>query len=203
MTRKPRSLFDELYRSYTIGAVAGLAVVAAMFLAAKGQRQEWFISTLKNSYVLTAAINTFSIVAFLAALPGRFELFRFLAAYAVPGLGHWLMGRRRKAVFFFASIVAIYVTGLALTSFRMVGREDNPFYWYGQFFSGFAAVAAALLPSGKAHLPEGWAYTHFDPGLLYVCAAALLNYVVSLNVFDKHEEPAPAPPPASSTEAAT
>jgi hypothetical protein len=91
----------------------------------------------------------------------------------------------------------------------MVGRDDNPFYWYGQFFSGFTAVTALLLPDGKAHLPEGWSYTHFDPGLLYVCAAGLLNYVVALNVFEfksKLPQPTSMPteilPPAPPPEAA-
>lgn len=187
-TKKPKDHFDFMMRSFAVGPASGLIVLFILMMANVSA------AVYQNAMLVCATLNNLAIVVFLAALPDRAALGRFLAAFSVPGLGHLLMGKPKKALFFFASIAAIYVTGLAITSFRMVGREDNPFYWYGQFFSGFSAVVALLLPDGKAHLPEGWSYTHFDPGLLYVCAAGLLNYVVALNVFQFKEPPKEEPP---------
>jgi hypothetical protein len=189
-TKKPKNHLEFMLQSFAIGPAAGLIVLFVLMMANAS------VDVFKNAMLVCATLNNLAVVVFLAALPDRASLGRFLAAFAIPGLGHVLMGKTKKGLFFFGAIVAIYLTGLAITSFRMVGREDNPFYWYGQFFSGFTTVVGLLLPSGKAHLPEGWSYTHFDPGLLYVCAAGLLNYVVALNVFQFKDPPKEEPPKA-------
>lgn len=180
-----------LMRSYALGPSVGLFSVAILMFVLSKQPQEEMAAALRNMVLVGTVIGDLLVVVFLAIFPGRAELGRFFAGFLVPGLGHALLGKFQKAAFFFLSIAGLYVAGLALTSFRMVGREDNPFYWYGQFFAGFTTVTSLLLPPGKAHLPPGWSYAHFDPGLLYVCAAALLNYVVAINVFEfKAPEPA-------------
>jgi hypothetical protein len=194
MSKKPPKLFEFLLKTYSLAFIAALAVVAVALWVTAKQPKEQATESFRSLSILCVVLNDLGTLAFAAVMPDRNALLRFFAAFAVPGLGHALMGKPKKGAFFFISIVAIYLTGLMLTSFRMVGREDNPFYWYGQFFSGFTTAVGMLLPPGKAHLPEGWSYTHFDPGLLYVCAAGLLNYVVALNVFEFKTPPPPEPP---------
>lgn len=132
-----------------------------------------------------AGISLLLTLGLWIGLPDRMIPARFVAAWAVPGLGHWMIGKAAKALFFLLSIGSLYVVGLYMTSFRSVAYEDMPYYYYGHLFSGFSSLIGWLLSGEKARLPEGWDYTHFDPAMLYVCAPALLNYIVALNVLER------------------
>ncbi len=131
---------------------------------------------------------------FAAAKQG--ELRRALAfwlGWLVPGLGHVMLGRVRKALFFFGVIAALYLAGLWICGWRTVSFDDNPFYYVGQFGSGVTLVLGHALGIEKAYprpdLPMAW----YDPGLLYVCVAGLLNLVVMLNTLEKKKADATAP----------
>jgi hypothetical protein len=122
----------------------------------------------------------------------------FLAAWLVPGAGHALLGKWRKGLFFFAILGLTALFGLWITGFRAVSWDDNPFYYVGQYGSGLTMLLARTISPEKAFprpdLPISW----FDPGLLYVCVAGLLNGVVAMNVLDLRlkgspEEVLPAP----------
>lgn len=119
----------------------------------------------------------------------------FLLGWSVPGLGHLFLGRWKKAVFFFGALGATLLAGLWLTGFRTVGFDDNPFYFVGQYGSGLTMLVAALLAGkDKAYPREDLPLGLYDPGLLYVCVAGLLNLVVALSCLEaKLETPAPAP----------
>lgn len=124
---------------------------------------------------------------------GRRQGLAFLAAWLVPGLGHVLVGKPKKALFFALALGATYVFGLWLSGWRAVSFADNPFYHVGQYGSGLTSLLGVLLGDPKAFprddMPKSW----FDPGLLYVCAAGLLNLVVTLNILDIRP-PAPRDP---------
>lgn len=117
----------------------------------------------------------------------------FLLGWCVPGMGHLFLGRWRKALFFFAVLGVTYVAGLWLTGFRTVGFEDNPFYYVGQYGSGMTMLLASLLGKEKAFPRPDLPLGLYDPGLLYVCIAGLLNLVVALSCFDVKTAPAAAP----------
>jgi len=51
------------------------------------------------------------------------------AAWAVPGLGHLILGRRRRAAVFGFSVLAAFVTGLLLSGELAVPERGNPFSW--------------------------------------------------------------------------
>ncbi|MCE9581423.1 MAG: hypothetical protein K8T20_02785 [Planctomycetes bacterium] len=123
-------------------------------------------------------------------------------AWLVPGLGHLYMGRPKKALFFFLALTLTYLAGYVLADFRFVRFDDNPFYYVGRWGSGLTWVATWLC--GDAG-PRGFSPMElYEPGLLYMCSAGLLNVVLVLNILTlKVEEPAkavavpPAPlPPA-------
>ena len=107
----------------------------------------------------------------------------FWIGWLFPGLGHFLIGRWKKGLFFAAALSASYVAGLWICGWRVVTFEENPFYYVGQFGSGLTALFGALLDTDRpfrTDVPVSW----YDPGLLYVCVAGLLNLVVMLSVFN-------------------
>ena len=123
----------------------------------------------------------------------------FLVGWLVPGAGHVLLGRWKKGLFFFSILAATYAFGMSITGWRPVSFDDNPFYFFGQYGSGATLLIAKLRGAEKAVVGSSLHPSWFDPGLLYVCVAGLLNLVVMLSVLDakivSSAAPAPAPAP--------
>ncbi len=108
----------------------------------------------------------------------------FALGWCVPGLGHLFLGKWRKALFFFIILGATYLSGLWITGFRTVGFDDNPFYFVGQYGSGTAMFLSSMLGKEKSFPRPDLPLGLYDPALLYVCVAGLLNLVVALSCFD-------------------
>lgn len=122
--------------------------------------------------------------------PAGDPLLAMILGWCVPGLGHWLMGSRGKAVFFFVMIMSTFAAGVWLADFRNVKYDDNEFYWVGQLGCGailmIANVFVGYPPAGK--MPIEW----YEIGLLYICVAGMLNVVLLLNLFNPPPKPQPA-----------
>jgi hypothetical protein len=139
----------------------------------------------------------------VALLGDRRHLFAYVLAWLLPGLGHLYLGKKQKAWLFLTSILGLYLVGLAIGGFRTVGADDNPYYYAGKFGSGVTMLCAWALGAEKPFPTPTMSLLWFDPGLLYVAVAGLLNLVVALNVFlvelpesrPAGGEPAPPPPP--------
>lgn len=113
-------------------------------------------------------------------------------AWLVPGLGHLYLGKPRKALFFFLTLSLVYLAGFVLADFRFVRFDDNPFYYVGRWGSGMTWVATWLSANNP---PRGVSPLElYEPGLLYMCSAGLLNVVLVLNIL-AGTQPAPAPKP--------
>lgn len=108
----------------------------------------------------------------------------FLAAWLVPGAGHFVLARWRKGLFFFVVLALTYATGLWLSGWRTVSFDDNPFYHVGQYGCALTTLLGWVWGDPKAFprddVPKSW----FDPGLLYVCVVGLLNVVIMLSVLE-------------------
>ncbi len=102
------------------------------------------------------------------------------AAWAVPGLGHWLQGRRRRAAIVFALLVGLFAWGTWLAEGSNLSRERHFYYWAGQFLVGLPALGAELV-SGRP--PVTHEMPHADVGLLIGCLAGLLNVLALLDVW--------------------
>jgi len=113
--------------------------------------------------------------------------------WLVPGAGHVLLGRWGKGLFFFAALGLTYLAGLWIVGFRPVSIEENPFYYVGQYGSGATLLLAKALGPDKSYPRDGVPVSWYDPGLLYVCVAGLLNLVVVFNLLDVRRPAAPAP----------
>ena len=102
------------------------------------------------------------------------------AAWAVPGLGHWLQGRRRRAAIVFVLLFGMFAWGTFLSEGSNLSRERHFYYWAGQFLVGLPAQAAELL-TGRPPVTHDMPYV--EVGLLISCLAGLLNVLAMLDVY--------------------
>ncbi|MBI4880011.1 MAG: hypothetical protein HY812_10195 [Planctomycetes bacterium] len=112
----------------------------------------------------------------------RISLALFLG-WLVPGLGHYLYGRRAKALFYFSLILFAFVAGMALGEWRDVNMEKFKLYLLAQVWAGGPALAALALTRDlriTADLP------FLDAGLLFTAVAGLLNVVVLVDLYEVH-----------------
>src|SRR5918994_3729302 len=117
-----------------------------------------------------------------ASEPGTLVLL-CVAAWAIPGAGHFWLGRVQKGVVFFVALTTMFVTGLVLK-----GRLF-PFEWNEPL------VALAALANAGLGLP--WVIGRsldlgagvvtamsYEYGNCFLIVAGLLNFLVILDTFD-------------------
>lgn len=140
------------------------------------------------------------------ALAGRGWL-AYLLAWAFPGLGHWWLGERRRALLAGGGVLGLFIGGLLIGGLDCVDqREDGPWF-LAQAWNGPIAFAAdfaneRLLKSGRvgellpspapASTPGGppgvvqvstlkGVGVVNDVGTLFIALGGLMNLVVMLD----------------------
>ncbi len=103
-----------------------------------------------------------------------------LAAFVLPGLGHWLQGRRLRAALVFATVVGFVVLGTLLAEGANLDRERHFYYWSGQFLSG---LPAWILEAFHGHALVRSEIPYADAGLAFAAVGGLLNVLAWLDVF--------------------
>lgn len=109
--------------------------------------------------------------------------FAYFAGWLVPGAGHFVLGKKIKAVLLFSIVLVVFLVGFTLTGLKPIAWEDNPFYYLGRFGSGIFYLIAEVVASGKADPVDGMHMSIFEAGLLYCCVAGILNLVICINIF--------------------
>ncbi|MEE8106404.1 MAG: DUF6677 family protein [Planctomycetota bacterium] len=111
--------------------------------------------------------------------PPAHMAFSVVLAWLVPGLGHWVLGRRAKAMLFFGVISACFFAGLFLADARNLNYERDSIWFWAYGWNGLETL-------GAAYLARGLALDHYVPhlavGYLYVAVAGLLNMVAMMDV---------------------
>jgi TM2 domain-containing membrane protein YozV len=102
-----------------------------------------------------------------------------LAGWLVPGLGHLMQGRRRRALMVFVMLVGLFVVGTVLAEGSNLDRERHFYYWSGQFMAGAPVMLLEAL-HGHARVTHDIRYA--DAGLVFGCLAGLLNILCLLDV---------------------
>jgi TM2 domain-containing membrane protein YozV len=102
-----------------------------------------------------------------------------LAGWLVPGLGHFLQGRRVRGIVVFTMLVGMLVLGTVLAEGSNLDRERHFYYWSGQFLAGGPVMLLEAL-HGHAAVARDIAYS--DAGLVFGCLAGLLNILCLLDV---------------------
>jgi len=121
-----------------------------------------------------------------------------IVAWLIPGLGHWLLGKRRRAVVFGVVIVAAFVTGILVDGEIGIPRQGEPFSWLaalaclgnGVLYLGrlvwlngvgsfFAAGFPYGLDGGGNPVSAGFVF-----GNTFLYTAGLMNLLAVLDVSD-------------------
>lgn len=133
---------------------------------------------------------------------GRWNFLAAIAAWAVPGLGHYLLGQPKRGVILLISIGLLWTAGLLVGGISVIDRQDHPAWYLGQMLLA-PSVAVNYV---HQYLPEPMpgpspAYTPSiarvqEQGILYTALAGLLNLLAILDVLyrdpadPRHREPA-------------
>jgi len=111
--------------------------------------------------------------------PPAHMAFSVALAWLVPGLGHWVLGRRAKAILFFGVITACFVAGLVLAHGRNLDFDRDSIWFWAYGWNGLETLGASYLARG---LDLDHRVPHLAVGYLYVAVAGLLNMVAMMDV---------------------
>ena len=106
-----------------------------------------------------------------------------LAAWLVPGLGHFMLGRRGRAVVLFLAIVGMFVLGLAMQG-QFFGTGSGS-YLHTLGYLAELAVGAAMPAATFFGYAGGRIYfVCSDYGTAYLVSAGMLNVLSILDAYD-------------------
>ena len=107
-----------------------------------------------------------------------------LLAYLIPGMGHFYLGRRERALAYFAIVVTLFVVGLRLDAILYTFANANK-----QLINLLAAVASmgsgALYLFGRMFGPAGDIKSlTYEYGRMFTVTAGLMNLLLVLDCYD-------------------
>ena len=106
-----------------------------------------------------------------------------VAAWLIPGLGHLLVGKRWRALILFASILIMFVLGLAMQG-QFFSTSSGSFL---EFLGHYGELCVGLaLPAAKFFGYSGGDpfFVSSDFGTAYLVAAGMLNVLAVFDCFD-------------------
>ena len=105
-----------------------------------------------------------------------------LLGMVLPGLGHWYLQRRGKALVFFICITGLFIVGWGLGQWRIVKYGDLLFL--AQVLIGVLAFVASHIASTYGP-PDAAVIVKvaFETGMLYTLVAGFLNLLVILDAY--------------------
>jgi hypothetical protein len=101
-----------------------------------------------------------------------------LLGWAVPGLGHWIIGRRAKAVLLFLTITATFAAGVLLAHGRNLDYDRDRIYFLAYMFNAGETALGWALTRG---LERTYEIRFLQVGFLYTAVACLLNLVAMMD----------------------
>ena len=106
-----------------------------------------------------------------------------LAAWALPGVGHFWLGRRTKGVLFFAALPSMFAIGLAIGGRLFPFDLSEPLVALaavGQVGVGLTYFVATTLGAGAGDVRA----VTYEYGNAFVIVAGLLNLLVVIDAYD-------------------
>ena len=117
-----------------------------------------------------------------ASEPGTLVLV-CLAAWAIPGAGHFWLGRVQKGLVFFVALMTLFISGLLLKGRLFpfeLGEVLVALAAFANFGLGLPWLVARMLDLGQGTVTAvTWEY-----GNCFLIVAGLLNFLVILDAFD-------------------
>ncbi len=130
----------------------------------------------------------------------RWHVASAIAAWLVPGLGHWLLGQRSRAAVLCVSISMLWVGGFFIGGVGVFDRKAHPIWFAGQMLIAPSILVEkwhthlqgpyALPPRPDAdEIPYEPSYSHIhEQGVLYTALAGMLNLLAIMDVL--YQDPA-------------
>ncbi len=118
------------------------------------------------------------------ARPDRSPVLAMALAWAIPGLGHFYLGRRRTAIAFLAIVTVTFLAGLSFQGRLYAIERGQPltilatFAVYGAGLLNIAARALSESPVGTILAPT------YEYGCAYLLTAGLMNLLLILDAHD-------------------
>jgi len=118
------------------------------------------------------------------ARPSSGSLFGLcLAAWLIPGLGHFMLGRKGRAVVLFLAIVGMFVCGLAMQGIFF--STGSPSYlhtlgYFAELSTGIPMPAATFFGYGGGKI----FFVCSDYGTAFLISAGMLNVLTILDAYD-------------------
>ncbi len=95
-------------------------------------------------------------------------IFIGIIAWLIPGAGHWMLGKKNRAIVIFVSIIILFFTGIYIGGNSLVNVTYAKLWYIAQIFTGLPC----LIMTSKEQLGFG---KGIDLGQLYTSCAGLLN----------------------------
>jgi hypothetical protein len=106
-----------------------------------------------------------------------------VAAWMVPGLGHWLLHKKWRALILFSAIVIMFVMGIAMQGeFFSTGTGSylQTLGFFGEMCAGLAMPVARFF----GYAGGNPLFVSADYGTAYLVAAGMLNTLAVLDTYD-------------------
>ena len=104
-------------------------------------------------------------------------------AWAVPGAGHLLLGRRQKGLVFLVALTAMFLIGLSLSGRLFPFAATEPLVLLAALATrgiGLPALAAGWLGAGQGVVTAA----SYEYGNAFLIVSGLLNMLVALDAYD-------------------
>jgi len=142
----------------------------------------------------------------------RWHFASAVAAWLVPGLGHWLIGQKRRALILCLSIGLLWVGGGFIGGIGVFDRKAHPIWFAGQVLIAPSIlvekwhvslqgvdVSPPMPDAATIAYQPSYANIH-EQGVLYTALAGMLNLLAIMDVLYQDSR-ARAPKPAPSAPA--
>jgi len=136
---------------------------------------------------------------------GKWNPSAAVAAWLVPGLGHYFLGERQRALVLACSIGAVWLGGLIIGGTSVIDRQEHPAWFVGQVLTApsilidlggqFGAQRHPDVSPDKSPAFEPSFGHMYEQGILYTALAGLLNLLAITDVAYRvtgHRQPAPS-----------
>ena len=103
-----------------------------------------------------------------------------LAAWAMPGLGHVLLGRTAKGLYLGGLILGAFGIGLLLGQGYSVASVKFPYHWLGQVCAGVPALLANRFLGLRAQTQT---IDRLELGVVFTTVAGIMNVVAIVDAY--------------------
>jgi len=139
-----------------------------------------------------------------AAHSPRFPVGAAIAAWILPGLGHIILGQRRRGFLLLCTILSLYIAGLLIGGIDVIDSREDRLWYYGQILAGPHTLAIDRVHQamradtyqrwqrkafGNRRPPDAQTYPYKvsiarvnELGTLYCTMAGLLNLLAIIDV---------------------